>query len=282
MTLPEQLLAVRAIAFDVDGTLAGTDHQVSPRTLRALGDLHAAGIEPIIITGRVLHAATRILTDAGIDGYAVASNGASVADTRDPVPLHTSTMDPVEVTAVVDFCHGRAIEPALFTPDAMVVEEGSVMDGLLRTADPLSTTYAVPAAGLPVTETTKIAVFGENATLDAIDGDLRAAFPRMVRSMDTAFEMSAPGTDKWSSLQAVLERIGVDAARVAGIGDGENDVVWLSRVGFPIAMGNAREPVQALARMRIGHHGDEAVAELIEEILAARAAGRRSPAAGDC
>lgn len=271
MNLPEELLTVRAIAFDVDGTLAGTDHRISPRTLRALADLDAAGIEPIIITGRILHAATRILADAGIDGYAVGSNGSIAADTRDPVPLYTSMMDVTEVAAVVGFCHGRAIEPALFTPDAMVVESGSVIDGLLRSADPLSVTLAVPHEKLPLTETTKVAVFGDTVTLDALHGEIRSAFPRMVRSMDTAFEMSAVGTDKWATLAAVLERIGITPDQVAGVGDGENDVVWLSRIGFPIAMGNARGPVRAVARLRIGHHGDDAVAELVESIVAARA-----------
>lgn len=272
MNLPEELVAARAIAFDVDGTLAGTDNLVSPRSLRALAALHAAGVEPIIVTGRVLHAATRILDDAGIPGFAVAANGSVTADTRDSAPLHTSLMDPGEVAAVVRFADGRAIEPALFTTEAMVVESGSVIHGLLRAADPISTTLALPRDRLPLTQTTKVAVFGEAATLDALDGEIRAAFPRMLRSMDTAFEMTASGTGKWTALTAVLDLLELDPAEVAGVGDGENDVEWLSRVGFPIAMGNAREPVRALALLQIGVNGDDAVAELIESVVAARAA----------
>ena len=272
MDLHDDLLDVRAVAFDVDGTLAGGDHRVSPRTLRALADLRAAGVEPIIVTGRILGAAAAILADAGIDGYAVASNGAVAVDTRDPDPLHTAFMDPDEAQSVVAFCEGRAVEPSLFTVDTMVVEEGSVIHGLLVAADPTAPTNAVPPGDLPYAESTKAVIFGEPATLDALDAEIRAAFPRMVRSMDTAFEMSAEGADKWAALSAVLERLGIPPERCAGIGDGENDVVWLSRVGFPVAMGNAREPVRVLARLEIGHHGDEAVAELVEALLEARSA----------
>jgi len=272
MNLHDDLLDVRAVAFDVDGTLAGGDHRVSPRTLRALAELRAAGVEPIIVTGRIVGSGTAIFADAGIDGYVVASNGAVAVDTRDPDPLHAAVMDPDEAQAVVAFCDGRAVEPSLFTVDTMVVEEGSVVHDLLVRADPTAPTRAVAPGELPFAEATKACIFGEPATLDSLDAVIRAQFPRMVRSMDTAFEMSAEGADKWVALSAILDRIGVPPERCAGIGDGENDVVWLSRVGFPVAMGNAREPVRRLARLRIGHHADEAVAELVEALLRARAA----------
>lgn len=276
MDLPEHLVDVDAIAFDVDGTLAGADHRVSPRTLRALAAVRAAGVEPVIITGRIADAALAILSDAGIDGYVVAAGGAVALDSRDRRPLWTATMDPAETRAVVDFCVGRPLEPSLFTAEAMVVERGSVVHDLLVAANPEATTLAVPAADLPYDRTTKAVVFGEPASLDAVDAELRAAFPRMVRSMPTAFEMSPEGADKWAALAAVLDRLGVSPARTAGVGDGENDLVWLTRIGFPVAMGNALATVKELAHLEIGHHADEAVAELVEGLLAARSA--RGPA----
>ncbi|MPV37035.1 HAD family hydrolase [Georgenia subflava] len=272
MNVPEELLDVRAVAFDVDGTLAGTDHRVTVRTLRALADLRAAGVEPIVITGRILSEALAIFAGAGIDGHAVASNGAVAVDTRKTVPLHTATLPEVEARAVVGFCDGRPIEPSLFTADAMVVPEGSLVYDLLREVNPDSTTLAVPRDALPYTSTMKAAIIGEPATLDALDGEIRAAFPRMTRSMDTVFDLSPSDADKWVALQVVLADVGLDPAEVAGVGDGENDLVWLSQVGFPVAMGNARSAVRDLARLHIGHHGEEAVAELVEALLAARTA----------
>ncbi|MFH5820972.1 HAD family hydrolase [Georgenia sp. AZ-5] len=276
--LPADLLDVRAIAFDVDGTLAGSDHLVSPRTLRALAELRLAAIEPIIVTGRIVDAATDILAGAGIDGFAIASGGAVAVDTRAAEPLHTATMDSADVGAVVDFAVDRGVEPLVFTATEMVVAEGSVAYQYLVAANLDAVVRVVPPADLPGDGVTKAMLFGATERLDELDAEVRAALPRMVRSMDNVFEVGPADADKWVALRAVLERLGIAPGQVAGLGDGENDVPWLSRVGWPIAMANAREPVKALARLEIGHHGDDGAAAFVEALLdrrADRASARR-------
>ena len=54
------------------------------------------------------------------------------------------------------------------------------------------------------------------------------------------------------------------------MGDGGNDVGWLSMIGWPIAMGNARDEVKEVARLEIGHHLDDAMATFVDDWLAAR------------
>jgi Cof subfamily protein (haloacid dehalogenase superfamily) len=272
--LPEELLGVRAIAFDVDGTLAGADHRVSPRSLRALAALHAAGIEPIIITGRIVDAATEILAGAGVDGFVIASNGAVAVDTRLPEPLHTAVMTPGDVEALVAFGSAADVEPLVFTATDMVVAEGSVAYPYLVDVHPGSVTRMVPLADLPREGVTKAMLFGATDRLDAIDAAVRAAFPRAVRSMDNVFELGPAGADKWVALRSILRRLDITPAQVAGLGDGENDVPWLAQVGWPVAMSNARPPVKAVARLEIGHHGDDAAAAFVEALLRARLATR--------
>ncbi|WP_164737246.1 HAD family hydrolase [Georgenia sp. SYP-B2076] len=269
--LPADLLGIRAIAFDVDGTLAGSDHHVSPRSLRALAALRPAGIEPIIVTGRIVDAAVDILQRAGIDGYAVASNGAVAVDTRTAAPLHTATMDTRDVEALVEFGLAREVEPLVFTDREMVVMDGSVAHAYLVAANPTAVTRVVPRVDLPLAGITKAMLFGAADRLDELDAEIRAAFPRAVRSMDYVFELGPAGADKWQALGAILDRLGIDPGEAAGVGDGENDLPWLARVGWPVAMENAREPVKAIARLQIGHHGDDAVAAFVEELLDARA-----------
>lgn len=279
MHLPADLLDVRAIAFDVDGTLAGADHMVSERTLRALAALDAAGIEPIVVTGRIVDAAVEILTAAGIDGYVIASNGAVAVDTRRAEPLHTAVMAAEDVEALVAFALAADVDPLVFTATDMVVGEASLAYDYLVTVHPESVTRKVPVRELPRDGVTKAMLFGTTERLDSLDGAVRAAFPRAVRSMDNVFELGPAGADKWVALAAILRRLGIDPRQVAGLGDGENDLSWLSQVGWPVAMDNAREPVKAVARLHIGHHGDDAAAAFVEALLAARAEAARVEAA---
>lgn len=44
---------IAAVALDIDGTLARDDHQVSPDAIGVLEEFEAAGIRPIMVTGRL-------------------------------------------------------------------------------------------------------------------------------------------------------------------------------------------------------------------------------------
>lgn len=74
-------------------------------------------------------------------------------------------------------------------------------------------------------------------------------------------------SDKWNALQALL---GDRAAAAVGIGDGANDLCWLSRVAFPCSLaGGDPEVARAviagggILSLRSGHEG---VAELLARI----------------
>ena len=73
--------------------------------------------------------------------------------------------------------------------------------------------------------------------------------------------------DKWSALQRML---GPRASQAAGIGDGENDLVWLRQIAHPATFGDAKPEVAAAVRARGGFvgakRGHAGIAELLEHI----------------
>lgn len=76
---------------------------------------------------------------------------------------------------------------------------------------------------------------------------------------------------KEEGLDAILERTGLEAAAVAYVGDDVLDIPVLRRVGLPIAVGNARPEVQAVAAYvteRFGGRG--AVREVVDWLLELR------------
>ena len=58
--------------------------------------------------------------------------------------------------------------------------------------------------------------------------------------MDGIWELSDSRATKWSGIAVVFDLLGVDPTGAVGLGDGENDVVWMERIGTPVAMGNSR------------------------------------------
>ena len=81
--------------------------------------------------------------------------------------------------------------------------------------------------------------------------------------------MVLPGNvDKTTGLTAALATLGISSENVAGIGDAENDIGFLSQCGYSAAVANAldvvKEQVKFITR---GARGD-GVVEFIEKILA--------------
>lgn len=165
-----ELSGTGAVVLDVDGTIAGPDHRISPRTQAAMAGIERLGVPVVLATGR---------------------SRANVLDVAATVSLRTPGVS----------CNGAVVQPAI----------------------------------------TRLT-------------------PRATRSMDVFWELSDPEATKWSGISFVFDLLGVDPARAVGLGDGENDVVWMREIGLPVAMGNARPEARAVARATAGHHADEGAA----------------------
>lgn len=271
MQLPAGLTDIALMCFDIDGTLAAADHRPTPRTLAAIKDLAATGVRVVVITGRALPEALAVLQGGGVDGTAIASNGAIVADASGRV-LERTTLDPDLVHAALDFAVGRELETVLFTDDQHLVAPDSVIADYLREVNPHVETISIDRSAVDVTAVIKVCFVAEPDVLASYDAELRERFPGIVQSMTTIYDLPPAGADKGASLGAFLEHHSIDPARVAAVGDSENDLSMLQLVGHPIAVSNAQPRVKDLATFEIGHHDEEAVAELVEAIVAARRA----------
>lgn len=237
------------IGLDVDGTLVDHDGSMTEpmRTaLRAAAAEHTV----VIATGRSIGATVPVVRAAGIErGYAVCSNGAV-----------TLAIDPEAADGY------RVIDTRTFRP-------GHALATLREVAPEAH--YAVETAdgGFSATPGFQDASFGVQAVESSLD-DLMALeavrvvvhvpdlspqeFSRIVRESGvhgveyaigwTAWlDMAAPGVSKASALEAVRERLGVDAAHTLTVGDGFNDVEMLAWAAAGVAMGQAPQGVKDVA-----------------------------------
>jgi hydroxymethylpyrimidine pyrophosphatase-like HAD family hydrolase len=113
----------------------------------------------------------------------------------------------------------------------------------------------------------KVMIHGTPAEMDAAQPAISRHTPRATRSMHVFWELPDPKATKWSGISCVFDLLDVDPARAVGLGDGENDVVWMREIGLPVAMGNARPEARAAARAVTGHHAQEGAADFLEEVL---------------
>ena len=88
-----------------------------------------------------------------------------------------------------------------------------------------------------------------------------------VRSQSYYLDITPPGQDKGTFVEAMAQRLNISTAAVATIGDMENDLAMFRNSGLSIAMGNATEDVKKQASHVTGSNEEEGFASAIDFIL---------------
>lgn len=262
------LSAVRAVALDVDGTLAGADSKVSPRTIAAMKRVQELGIPVILLTGRTRRNTMAIARRASLRSFAVACNGALIIDPVTDSNVAVNPMSAPDKATFRQLADDLRLDLTWWTENHMYVTgRGDMYDLILElnheealVGDPDDITDAVAM---------KMMAMSSVERMDEVQDEILHRMPTAMRSLDNLVEVVDPDSTKWHGLEWALERYGVDPASVLGAGDGGNDVVWLSRIGFPVAMGNARDEVRQVTVAEGLSNADEGAADLLERVAAA-------------
>jgi Cof subfamily protein (haloacid dehalogenase superfamily) len=254
---------IKVVALDVDGTLAGADHKVSARAAATLERLQRTGVLPVIVTGRTETAALAVSKASRLTAPVVSCNGAVVTDPCSGARLLLSTLDPEMVDRSMAFAAAHHLEVVLWTAEEMFAaaptQGTALLEAINQQAMVITSLNTVPRNDL-----IKIMLSGTREHLDQLHDQLAIALPSMKRSLDTFCESSNPDATKWEGLSFVLNRLGCPPEACIGVADGDTDVGWLTQIGVPVAVENARPAVQAIASLRIGHHTKDSVAEFLE------------------
>jgi Cof subfamily protein (haloacid dehalogenase superfamily) len=88
-----------------------------------------------------------------------------------------------------------------------------------------------------------------------------------VRSQSFYLDVTPPGCDKGTFVQAIAKRMGISTDAVATIGDMQNDLAMFRKSGMSIAMGNATDDVKQRATHVTASNEDEGFAGAIDMVL---------------
>ncbi|WP_182353304.1 HAD family hydrolase [Flaviflexus huanghaiensis] len=263
-SLPDNIADFRAAVFDVDGTLARDDSQISDRTIAALTRLADTGVDIIIATGRTAPAAVSILHEVGASGYAIACNGAITVHTDRDEAVSTMPIRDAVFDAAVDYCRSVDVQVAIFTPTALYCDRKAEAWHFLHGSNEGMIPHVADPTTVPPRDRLKFMIYVSHEQDETVGPELRTRFPEVMKTLPEYYEINEPGVDKWVGVKAALEDLRIDPGEALGMGDSENDLSWLPRIGMPIAMGNAFDSVVAECSYQIGSSEDDRAAAFIE------------------
>ncbi|MBY4796893.1 Cof-type HAD-IIB family hydrolase [Collinsella sp. AGMB00827] len=232
---------IKAVFFDVDGTLASfKTHSVPPSAQAALDELRRQGILTIIATGRS-HGLLAPELAQGFDAY-ITLNGQLCFDGEGV--FRDCPIDPKDAKTVVSQAASGAYDLLVLHEDSCFINRrGERVADIEKT---VGITYELGDLSLALER--PIYQFCAFVTREE-EAQIREACEHvaLTRWIDGFCDVVPAAGGKGYGVRATLERFGIDASEAVAFGDGENDLPMFQEVGTAVAMGDAWEQVQAQA-----------------------------------
>ena len=239
---------IALVVSDVDGTLLTKDKVLTEGAKAAVQKLHEAGIGFTIVSSRPTIGMGFLIEPLSITLPIGAFNGSSIVDSK-LRPIEQHLIPPAVAQRSLDVLNAFGVDIWLFTNDRWYTRN---RDG-----------EYVPHEKLAIKADPALLQRCEDAMHDAVGTEATA-----VRSQTFYLDITPPGHDKGTFVEAMARRLGIATSAIATIGDMENDLPMFAKSGRSFAMGNAADEIKRHATHVTDTNEDEGFAKAVEMILA--------------
>ena len=270
---------------DLDGTLLGSDSQLSPGTIATLNRIigERGGLFTVA-TARTPATVVPLMSKVNATLPFIVIGGSAMWNPVTGGYEHTRGIDDQTVGDVTNVFDRHGAHPFIYRRHGK---------SLLHThhygpLSPQEERFVAERQHLPLkrfflddinyihSDDEALLIFSINkyAVLSAIAADLRATVPGcMVMAYHDIFdpnegylEIYAAGTSKAAAIRELARQL--EATRVVVFGDNRNDIAMMQAADHSVAVSNAFDEVKAIAHEIIGPNTDDSVARWIEQDLA--------------
>lgn len=267
------------LVLDIDGTLVTSKKEISPATLDALISLEKQGFYITIASGRptagVRHVAEKLELDK-YGNFIVSFNGSRIINCKTKQVIYDRLLPDGVLPDIYKACVENGI-------GLMTYERND--DGLehVISATPLDKYEELEARcnDIPIVYVpdflnyvnfplNKLLMTGEPDHLAKVEEKFKKMFRGIVnvfRSEPFFLEFTPLNVDKATSLQKLLNSLGLTADQMICCGDGFNDITMIEYAGLGVAMANAQPPVKEAANFVTSSNDEDGIVNVINKFI---------------
>jgi len=261
---------------DMDGTLLDSRSQLSAENIQAIQQLHAAGVEVVLATGRSDLFVKDVVSQLGVTRPIICCNGGMIRGIENGDIYFSRFIDHDIAGQFVEDCIHNKRDMLASSPDCIYYLRGSQrVEHYHRYNNQVRENFRVPLQevvsvdNLPTQKLLKFFVCH-------VDDDMVATLEKtynqeghlsMVRSQRGALDIMAKGISKGEALLTYAQLFGMDLAKTVVFGDHQNDISMFLQAGYPIAVGNAEQEVKEIAKYITRSNDESGVAYAIHNYI---------------
>lgn len=261
---------IALVVSDVDGTLVTKEKLLTDAAKAAVRKLGEAGIAFTVVSSRPTIGMGFLIEPLKITLPIGAFNGSSIVDAQ-LKPIEQHLISAATAQRSIDVLNEFGADIWLFTndrwytrdPDAEYVphEKRAIKHDPTIIAD--FSPYLGAACKI-------VGASSDAAMLQRCEAAMQQAVGKQataVRSQTYYLDVTPPGHDKGTFVEAMARRLGISTDAVATIGDMQNDLAMFAKSGISFAMGNATDDVKKRATHVTGSNENDGFAGAMEAIL---------------
>lgn len=272
-------MTIKLIALDLDGTTLNDDRVISERNREAMQRAADMGVNVVIATGRPFSAVPKDVFEIEGIRFVLTSNGARITDLHEGRSFYENCLSPLAVEKSVEMLkeHDYIIE-CFFDGIAYIdgpyfykIKETKLsyrnVEYILNTRNPVDDIYGFLLEHKHEIE--NINVNFEDISQKPAMKEKLLTLPEttITTSFDHNLEIGGATTSKAEALRKMGELLGIKAEEMMAIGDSPNDMAMMLASGFPVAVGNAKDEVKAIAQYIAPTNHEDGVADAIEKFV---------------
>ena len=253
---------------DIDGTLADQSI-ISGENVAALAQYRRAGGKLGLATGRVELITESYAQQLEVDLPCILYNGAAVYDFGSHTFLHTETVDPADVLAMMEL--GMGVYPQVNVeicpggPTVLANPNGVEDAFITREKQPFVYGRAEDCQRI-----IKLMFYGDPQELKRVEAAILPEFGekyRILFSQPVYLEVLPKAAGKESALAWISQNLNIPMEQICAMGDYDNDVGMIQLAGLGAAPADAPERVKEKADFISDAHDRHAAVKLVEHLL---------------
>lgn len=265
---------IQLVLSDMDGTLLMPDHSLSPAVIEAVAQLRAAGVKFTLASSRPPRAMRQQIEALGIDLPTAAFNG-GVLINADGSELQSHWVDREAVDICLALFAEHALDVWVFADDQWLARDRKA-EYFPKELHALGYEPLIVEDFTPYLDRVHkmVATSGNFQLLVDLEQQLQAPLHGKAiaaRSQRYYLDITAVLANKGEALATLAERLGIELANTAVLGDGGNDVAMFKRAGFSVAMGQGEQVVREQADAVTASNAEDGVAQAIHQLILPRA-----------
>ena len=264
----------KVLVLDIDGTLTNSKKEITPQTKAGIFHIMERGHKVILASGRPTPGMRRYAQELELEkygGYLLSFNGGRIIECRTGEVVYQKTLPSSVISGLYKYALKHDIGIITYLGDQIIV--GTRMDEYIELEARIN--------GMPCRKVDNFPQYKEyslNKCLMTAPPEQAAEYEKQLqemygdvlsiyRSEPFFIEIMPKNVDKASSLDRMLQTVGLYRENTICCGDGYNDISMIEYAGVGVAMANAQEKVKESADFITKSNDKDGIVVVIEKFI---------------